>query len=271
MNFKVYAGGKEVPGELLMKNVPEEEIGIFESVRTYNGKIFKLEDHLKRFAESAKTAGRVCDISRLRKELQASVRAFQSEQGSKDDIFLRITLWRDEVFVMAGSRKHSEKIYKTGVALKTSPVRRSHVNAQPSGAKTTAYQNALLASLEPKPEEVYEWLFLDHQGFVTEVRIGNIFILKDGVLITPSTTGILNGVTRLFVLECARQLKISVKEVPISRHEIFNADEAFLTNTSWEILPVRELDGRRIGTEIPGHLTLKLHELFKKKAKAECR
>jgi branched-chain amino acid aminotransferase len=272
MNFKVYSRGREIPGEIILGNLTDQETGVFESLRTYRGKLFKREEHLKRFSESAKTAGHACDLKVLREELESAARAFQaSGKASGGDLFIRITLWRREIIVMIGSRKHPDQIYKTGVALRTSPVRRSHVNAQPSGAKTTAYQNALLASLEPKSEEIYEWLFLDPQGFVTEVRIGNIFIIKDGELLTPPTTGILNGVTRLFVLECARQLKIRVKEVPISRHEIFNADEAFLTNTSWEILPVRELDGRRISAGKPGNLTQKLHKQFKKRVEEECR
>src|SRR5207237_1009643 len=126
--------------------------------------------------------------------------------------------------------------------LRTSNVRRSLSHASPPQAKTSAYQNALLATLEPSPG--YEWVFLDQSGFVTEVRIGNLFIIKGKMLATPPTTGILNGVTRRFVIELALQAGLKVREVPLTRHEIYNADEAFLTNTSWEILPVRELDGR---------------------------
>ena len=82
--------------------------------------------------------------------------------------------------------------------------------------------------------------------------------------------GILNGVTRRVVIECARKKGIPVTETPLTRHEFYNADEAFLTNTSWEILPVRMLDGRKVGQKVPGPLTLKLHELFKQKVLNEC-
>ncbi len=137
--------------------------------------------------------------------------------------------------------------------------------AAPPQAKTTDYLNALMATLDPSPG--YEWVFLDRDGFVTEVRIGNLFIVKDGRLFTPPLTGILNGVTRRFVLECASLAGLETRERPLSRHEVYNADEAFLTNTSWEILPVREMDGRSTGKQIPGKITCRLHTIFKNRVR----
>jgi branched-chain amino acid aminotransferase len=92
--------------------------------------------------------------------------------------------------------------------------------------------------------------------------VGNFFIVKQTILHTPDTFGILNGVTRRFVIKCAQRSGLRVIETPLTRHDAFNADEAFLTNTSWEILPVAELDGRRIGTRVPGPVTLKLKRTF---------
>ena len=116
----------------------------------------------------------------------------------------------------------------------------------------------------------YEWLFLDTQGYVAEVSIGNLFMLKKNVLITPPGRGILDGVTRRFVLECAFRMKLQVKEVPLTRHEVFNADEVFLTNTSWELMPVSEVDRRIIGQVMPGVLTKAIHQEFKKEVQREC-
>lgn len=268
MNFRLFSNGKSVSDAFLLKKFSTEEIGIFESLRTYQGKIFRLEEHLNRFEESAKISGVEIDIAKVRKEL---LKSLENLPKNGDDYFLRVTWWNFGIYVMAGQRKHPVHLYQEGVVLKTSPVKRSLHQAVPSSAKTTDYSNAVMATLEPKSEEVYEWIFLDAQGFITEVRIGNLFMVKKRQLLTPPTTGILNGVTRRFVIECAEVISIPVQEVPLTRHEVYNADEAFLTNTSWEILPVRMLDGRRIGPKIPGPLTLKLQQIFKKKALQECR
>lgn len=253
-----------------------QAIGVFESLRTYHGKIFRLEGHVKRFMESAQTTGFALRVSEetVRKEIETALHAFLSVHGpdADEDLFLRATWQEGMTFVIIGPRKHAAPLYKEGIALKTSPLKRTLTHAAPAEVKTSAYHNAVFASLEP--QAAYEWLFLDRYGFVTEVRIGNIFMvcgLSAPTLITPPTPGILNGITRKVVIECAHQLKIPIREVPITRHEVYNADEAFLTNTSWEILPVRELDHRRIGRQIPGPLTSKLQQAFKEKVQQECR
>ena len=277
MKFSIYSNGKKIDDKVPVNTDLTESVSVFESLRTYRGKIFQIEQHLARFMESAKTAGRDKGLERgaLEKELRLALETFKKEnpKAREADLFIRLTLLPESfrtgsskwpVYVLIGERKHPPAIYKTGVRLRTSPVRRSLANASPPQAKTSAYQNAVLATLEPA-EGAYEWIFLDQQGYVTEVRIGNLFIVKDEELITPPTMGILNGVTRRFVIESAVRLEIPVREIPLTRHEIFTADEAFLTNTSWEILPVRELDGRRTGGKIPGPLTLKLQKLFKER------
>ena len=255
--------------EVLLSRFETEEIGIFESMRTYSGRIFRVEEHLERLAASAKTAGFACpDGKRLRRELELAVKDYL--KSTAKDIFIRLTLWQDRVFVIVGERVHPAALYEKGVALRTSPVPRNLSNAWAPEAKTSAYQNAVAASLEPRAGEIYEWLFLDRNGFVTEVRIGNIFIVREGRLRTPPALGILNGVTRRFVIECARKTGIPVGEIPLTRHEVFNAGEAFLTNTSWEILPIAELDGRKIGKTIPGPMTRQLQQVFEKRVKEEC-
>lgn len=305
--IEVYSGGKKIKGDLHLDRFDAEAVGVFESLRTYKGKIFYKEEHIQRFLESLKTSGldvilgspsrvilsaaKNLEILRQKppqddtvkkifiRELDSAMAAFYKEHPAfkKDDVFIRLTAWPyggspedkngGKIIVVITQRKHPPEIYKNGVVLRTSSVRRSLSHASPPQAKTTAYQNPLLATLDPS--DGYEWVFLDQAGYVTEVRIGNLFIVKDGKIFTPPTTGILNGVTRRFVLECARTAKVPVQESPLTRHEIFNADEAFLTNTSWEILPVRELDGRKVGLKnnykIPGPLTRKLQTIFKKK------
>lgn len=250
-------------------------LGLFETMRTYNGRIFREAEHLERLFESAKTAG-VTDLPGkeiLRRELKSAVTAYMKEHRPVRDLFLRLSLWNRQIFVMVGEKQHPKTVYQKGVTLRTSPVKRSLSNASPPEAKTSAYQNPLFASFEPSSSEVYEWVFLDQNGYVTEVRIGNIFIVQRDarpLLLTPPAQGILNGVTRRFVIKCAHEIGLGVREAPLTRHDIFNAEEAFLTNTSWEILPVRKLDGRKIGQKIPGPETLKLHRHFKQKILKEC-
>lgn len=275
MNFLLFSKGKERETSVDFLKTAFLEPGIFESLRTYRGKIFRLEEHLKRFMESAKTLGLEGQISleTVRQELLGALEALSRKKNlpPDEDYFFRITWWHSGIYVLAGQRKHPRGLYHRGAALRTSCVKRSPAHALPAGAKTTDYVNALLATLEPKPDEIYEWVFLDPQGFVTEVRIGNLFMVKDGILWTPPALYLLNGVTRRFVIECAQDLKIPVREVPLTRHDLYNAQEAFLTNTSWEILPVRELDGRKIGGDIPGAVTRQLQQTFKQKVQSSCR
>ena len=267
MPYKIYSNGKEVTGELPFNRMRTEAIGIFESMRAYRGRIFREEEHLARLVESAKTVDYkpFPESVKLRAELKAALKAF-----GKKECFVRLTLWEGQTFVILGSRAHTQALYEKGVALKTASFPRGGPNTFPWQAKTSAYQQAILASTEPHPEKIYEWVFLDQGGMLTETRVGNFFIVKylkngEATLFTPPEHGILNGVTRRFVIKCALELGMCVREVPLTRHEFFNADEAFLCNTSWEILPVRELDGRAIGAGKPGPVNLKLHRFFKRR------
>lgn len=309
MNCKIYQNGKEVNGKLPLALMETEAAGVFETMRAYSGRILFEKEHLVRFLESARTVGYgpnsllkdskvhwtspgnlrskknrcqdspLPELTKLQMELKAAIKTF----GEKE-CYVRLTLWEGQTWVIMGSRTHAKEIYKTGVALKTASFLRGGPNTFPWQAKTSAYQQAILASTEPHQDKIYEWVFLDQGGFLTETRIGNFFIVKysvkgpvlknpkngsrskrKAVLLTPPEHLILNGVTRRFVIKCALALGFQVHEVPLTRHEFFNADEAFLSNTSWEVLPVRELDGRVIGGGKPGPVTLKMHRFFKRR------
>ena len=234
--------------------------GIYESLRVYEGIFFRIEEHLDRFFESAQTLDMKVPETRqgIRKKLEKALRDF-----GKEDAFVRLTLLGKEIFIHIVSRTHPPENYRRGVSLKTTVVRRNPSFAAPPEAKSTAFLNQILATLDPAPPGNYEILFLDSNGYLAEARIGNLFTVKDQRLLTPPARGLLNGVTRRFVVECARRGKIPVEERPLMRHELFNADEAFLTNTSWEILPIREVDGRQTGSKIPGPVTEELQRLFR--------
>jgi len=273
MNYKVYQKGKRVPDGQAITLLREESAGIFESMRAYGGRILHEEEHLARLLESAKTVGYqpAPSAPSLKKSLSLALRASAEKNTS-----VRLTLFEGKTFVILGVRECPAELYKTGVALKTASFPRGSGNAFPYQAKASAYQQAVLASTEPNPGKAFDWLFLDQGNYLTETRTANIFIVHhrftsqgretaEAVLLTPPEHLILNGVTRRFVIKCALALGFQVREVPLTRHEFFNADEAFLSNTSWEVLPVRELDGRVIGEGKPGPVTLKLHRFFKRR------
>ena len=285
MNYKIYQNGKEVDGDLPFDLMQTEAAGVFESMRAYHGKIFHEEDHLARLLESAKTVGYhpFPDFKKLQQELSSALKSF-----AHPECYVRLTLWEGQTFVIVGFREHAKEIYEKGVVLKTASFPRGGPNTFPWQAKASAYQQAILASTEPHPDKIYDWVFLDNQNYLTETRVGNFFIVKypcthrvchpvhtrcvqgeGAVLLTPPEHLILNGVTRRFVIKCALELGFRVQEIPLTRHEFFNANEAFLSNTSLEILPVRELDGRLIGTGKPGPVTLKLHRFFKRRVQED--
>lgn len=271
MKNTYFLNGKPVEPQAALDFINPKAVGIFETFRVYNGKIFRLEEHLERLLESAQTVGlrETLDSKRICREIQLAVKGY-----GKSEAVARVTWVEAGFLVMMGERRALAELYKTGIALQTSPVRRSLSHAAPPEAKTTDYMNALMATLEPRPTDVYEWLFLDNQGFVTETRIGNLFIIeshgKKKLVRTPPLHGILNGVTRRFVIESALLEGLEVREEPLTRHEIYTADESFLTNTSWEVLPVRSLDARLVGREVPGPITTRLHQSFKKRVQKEC-
>lgn len=250
----------------------DETNGIYESLRTYRGAFFRLEEHLDRFFESAKTVG--IKVPETRSALRQRLRKALIDSGKKN-AFLRVTLIIGEEYsrpflsVIVTERNHSEEIYQRGVALKTSVVKRNPTQSAFPEAKSTACLNQVLGTLDPAPRDNYEILFLNTEGYLAEARIGNLFLVKNGRLFTPPPHGLLHGVTRSFVIECARLGKIPVEELPLMRHDLYNAQEAFLTNTSWEILPIREVDGRKIKGVTPGPVTKKLQTLFRREVEKE--
>lgn len=270
--YQVYSGGRLVKDEVFYQVLARDEPSIFETLRLYEGKTFRLKEHLDRLAASAKTSGYAYPFSRAQLENQIFKAIRESRAG---DAVLRLMLVAGQIFVMILPRRPAGDRFQRGLSLKTSVAQRGAFMALPPEIKTSAYQNALLAALDGLTAQAEEHLQLDPFGYVAEVKTGNLFLVikssAEFVLLTPPETGILNGVTRRFVIEFADEAGIETIERPFTRHEIFNAPEVFLTNTSWEILPVREVDGRPIGRKVPGEITEKLHRLFQQKVKKECR
>ncbi len=285
-HYKVYFGGKEVTDKQTLALLKGEAVGVFESMRAYAGQILHFEEHLIRFRESARTVGyeELPDLKKIKRDIKRVL----SISAAKD-VSLRLTWLENRIFIILGRPAIPPELFRKGVSLKTASFPRGNAKAFVYQAKTSAYQQAVMASTEPNSGKAFDWVFLDQGSYVTETRSANIFLIRSRaagrrfggssaggrersktVLLTPPEHLILNGVTRRFVIKCATDLGLKVRESNLTRHDFFNADEAFLSNTSWEILPVRELDGRKIGREVPGPVTSRLHRFLKRRIQVLC-
>lgn len=258
-------GKKGRPDHALDVSFSNEKVYAFESLKSYGGVIFRLDEHLDRLFETAKTIG--LERSKTREELRKELNSCL-HQSKGLDIFLRLMVDERDSFIFLLERKRPDVIYRQGVDLKTAVARRHFPKAEFAEAKANAFLNNVFATIERELSGAFESIFLDREGYVTEAAIWNIFMIKSGILMTPGT-GILRGVTRQFVIECAAKEHLPVQETNLTRHDFWNADEAFLTNTSGEIVPIRSLDGRKIGVEIPGRTTQQLMVRFHKEVEKE--
>ena len=262
----LFINGKKSPSFKVIKlNLDEDGLFVFESLRSYGGIIFRLEEHLDRLFESAKTVG--LEVPKNRAELKKELLSCADDLQGQDS-FLRLAVDQDSSYMLVLERKRPDWIYKKGVDLKTAVTHRNFVNAAPPEPKTSAFFNNVLGFMEKGGREAYECIFLDISGYVTEATVWNIFMVKNDVVFTPQT-GILRGVTRQLVIKCAEREGLAVSETNLTRHDFWNADEAFLTNTSGEIAPIRMLDGRTIGSKIPGDITKKLMVRFREQLDEE--
>jgi branched-chain amino acid aminotransferase len=251
--------------------------GVFEGIRVYNGKVFRLKEHVDRLFESARHIK--LEIPLTPKQM---VEAIQStvEINNKKDGYIRPLVTRGAGGLGLDPRKTSDpqvviivddivmyppELYENGLELATVATIRNHPAALNPRIKSLNYLNNILAKVEGQQAGCLEALMLNHKGEVAECSGDNIFIVKQGVLKTPPTdAGILDGITRNAVIELARKAKITVQEIALTRHDIYVADECFLTGTAAEVIPVVKCDARLIGPGKPGPITRQLREAFQK-------
>jgi branched-chain amino acid aminotransferase len=245
--------------------------GIFEGIRIYNGRVFKLREHIDRLFYSAKAILLNIPMSHS-KLMAATVEACR--QNKLRDGYIRLVVTRGigtlglnpnrckkpSVIIIADKiQVYPEDLYARGMDIVTVPTVRNLHSALNPAIKSLNYLNNILAKIEANNAGVEEAIMLNAEGFVAECTADNIFIVKDGKLFTPPlSAGALYGITRQTVLELAQQFGVSVSEPNLTRYDLFNADECFLCGTGAEIVPVVKIDGRVIGTGKPGPLTKKL-------------
>jgi len=276
----IYIDGKLYPREQAKVSVFDHGIlygdGVFEGIRVYEGNIFKLREHIVRLFESAKTIG--LELPMTLEELeQATIDTVAANQ--KRDAYIRLVVTRGvgdlgidpgncgkpTLFIIVASISlYPDKFYAEGIPLITASTRRIPLESLDPRIKSCNYLNNILAKLEARRAHVPEAIMLNHYGRVAECTADNIFITKNGDLLTPRLTeGALPGVTRETVLQLAEQAGLRTRETILGLHDLYNAEECFLTGTGAEIVPVIQIDGRQIGSGQPGKNTKMLLGLYR--------
>lgn len=276
----VYLNGEYVPKEQAKISVFDHGFlygdGVFEGIRAYGGRVFKLTEHVKRLYESARGISLAIPLTprQIEEAVVASVR-----KNELHDAYIRLVVSRGvgdlgldprkcprpQVIIIADTISiYPEELYETGLKVVTSSVRRNDPCALDPRIKSLNYLNNILAKIEANTAGVPEAIMLNAQGYVCECTGDNLFIVKNGILLTPSTwIGILEGITRDAVIECAREESLPVEEAAFTLFSIYTSDECFLTGTAAEVIPVTKVDGRVIGNGKAGPITRRLITRFR--------
>jgi branched-chain amino acid aminotransferase len=255
--------------------------GVFEGIRFYNDRVFRLDEHIERLWDSARAVA--IDVPMSKSELIAATLE-TIRQNDLHDGYIRLvvtrgvgslglspdTCRRPSIIIIAATiALYPEDLYHKGLTMVTCATRRTPPAALSPRVKSLNYLSNILAKLEAQNAGAGEGLMLNEQGYVTECTGDNIFVVKKGEISTPPlNSGILAGVTRAVVFELAEKLHIRTVERDLIRHDIYTADECFLTGTAAEVIPAVQLDRRLIGNGQPGAVTLRLIESFRELTRA---
>ena len=256
--------------------------GIFEGIRFYNGRVFRLTEHIERLYLSAKalllkipwTFEEVCEAT-----LQ-TIRA-----NNLNDGYIRLVVTRGigdlglnpylcpnpSMFIIAsGITLYPAELYENGLEVVTCSTRRPTPASLSPQVKSLNYLNNVMAKVEALKAGAKEGLMLNEQGYVAECTGDNVFVVKKGEVITPPVSdGSLDGITRQVIFELCSELGIPIREMSMARYDIYTADESFLTGTAAETIPMVKLDEREIGDGKPGPISLRLIEAYRQKVRSE--
>ncbi len=249
--------------------------GVFEGIRVYNGRIFEVESHFRRLYDSAKAIR--LTIPYTAEQLKSATEETFRANGFSD-CYVRLVVTRGvgylglnpakcatpSVFIITDTiEMYPREMYEKGMPVITASVIRNHPNAISPRVKSLNYLNNILARIEAADAGVGEAVMLNHEGNVAECSGDNVFIVKGGIVYTPGThDGILEGITRKVILELCRKNNIPCFEKTLQRHDLYVADEFFLTGSGAEVIPVTRIDNRVIGAGMPGVITRRLMEMF---------
>ncbi len=282
----IYLNGEFLPKERAVVSVFDHGLlygdGVFEGIRAYHGRVFKLSEHLDRLYDSARTVAMEMPLS---KDEMQEVVLETLRRNNLRDAYIRLVVTRGVgdlgldpkkcpkpfVFCIAASIVlYPEELYKKGLSVITVSTRRNIPTACIPRVKSLNYMNNIYAKIESNLAGVPEAIMLNNEGYVAEATGDNIFIVKKGVLITPPAyVGLLEGVTRNAVLDIAREKGIPAVEKVFTLFDVYNADEVFLTGTAAEIIPTVMVDGRLIADGKPGKMTWELIAAFNELTKVD--
>lgn len=280
MSIQIYIDGKFYPKEEAKISVFDHGFlygdGVFEGIRAYNGRVWKLDEHLERLYESAKAIMLPIPLT-IEETKEATLETLR--RNDLHDAYIRLVVSRGAGDLGLDPRKcpkpcvvviadkivlYPDELYTTGLKVVSVATRRNHNEALSPRIKSMNYLNNILAKIEANLHGYPEVIMLNSEGYVVEGTGDNIFIMKKGILVTPPPySGILEGITRNTIMDIARVNGIPVEERLFNRHELYNADECFLTGTAAEAIPVVEADGRVIGDGKPGSITNQLIRAFR--------
>ncbi len=284
--MKVYINGKLVDEADAKVSVFDHGFlygdGVFEGIRLYEGCVFKLEEHLERLENSAKAI--MLELPWTRKEISEAVCGTCRANGLRDG-YIRLVASRGagtlglnpkvckepQLIVIADKiQLYPEEYYTEGLKIITVPTRRINPAALPPMIKSMNYLNNILAKIEALNAGYMEAIMLDDRGCVAECTGDNVFTVhKRAVRTPPIHAGALKGITRGVVFDIAEKENVPVAETNLTRYDVWTADECFLTGTAAEVIPVTEVDGRKIGSGRPGEITRHFIELFRQRVAAE--
>jgi len=249
--------------------------GVFEGIRFYNGRVFMLEEHLDRLDDSAKAILLTVPLDR------AAMREMVLETCRKNNLrdgYIRLVITRGKgdlglnpnkcpkptIFCIAsGIELYPEKYYTEGLRVNTVPTQRISPSMLSPAVKSLNYLNNIMAKIEGNLYGAQESIMLNAQGYVAECTADNIFVIKKEAIFTPFVSdGALGGITRRLMFELAWEMKREIKEVNLTRYDLFVADEIFATGTGAEVVPISEVDGRKIGPGRVGPITSEFIKAF---------
>ena len=248
--------------------------GVFEGIRAYNGKVFRLTEHVDRLYDSAKTIDLEIPIT---KEEMAKAIVEVCKRNNLTNGYIRPIVSRGPGDLGLDPRKCAKPtvvvigvdwgamygdLYERGLTAVCVSVRRVPAEALPPNVKSLNYLNNILGKIEANYKGGDEAIFFDTNGYISEGSGDNIFIVKNGIIVTPPTLNNLRGITRLVALEIATSLGIEVIERNVGYFDLYAADEVFVTGTAAEIAPITTIDGRKIGAGTPGPVTRQFMEVF---------
>jgi branched-chain amino acid aminotransferase len=279
MSLKIYIDGKLYDKEDAKISVYDHGLlygdGVFEGIRSYSGKVFRMAEHLERLWNSAKAIW--LEIPMSKAEMAKAIEDTLAVNGIQDG-YIRVVVTRGvgtlgldpnrcshpQVIIIADKiALYPPELYEQGLEIVTVSVMRNHPAALSPRVKSLNYLNNILAKIEGIQAGCVEAMMLNHKGEVAECTGDNIFLVRQGRLLTPpNDAGILEGITRDAVIGLAGELGIEVREIALTKHDVYIADECFLTGTAAEVVPVIKVDSRIIGDGTPGTITRQLMARF---------